>query len=55
MIGQELMTKYEMACTTIPVRMNEELETRNKEGWEPINLAIGGGLTCVLFRKTIAQ
>ena len=45
------MTEYQIACSPVPQRMNEELITRNKEGWEPINLAIGKELTCVLFKK----
>lgn len=45
------MTEYEIACSSDVNRMNPELDTRNREGWEPINLAIGKAMVCVLFRK----
>lgn len=45
------MTQYEMACTNNINRINDELETRNREGWEPINLAITDKLACVLFKS----
>lgn len=40
-----------MACETIPQKMNEELKKRNREGWEPINLAMRKELTCILFKR----
>ena len=49
------MTEYEMACTTIPQRMNEELKTRNKEGWEPINMVIGKELTSNIQNKILNE
>lgn len=45
------MTEYQMACSSNINRMNPELETRNREGWEPINLAIGESMACILFKK----